>query len=272
MRAADFLDAVGGADIGRVAGLLHDLGKYTREFQDRLSGGRKRVNHSTAGAMVAIERYPEHLGKILAYCIAGHHSGLANGVNGEQTTALEARLEDKVLPPDPIWEQEIALPANLPPPGLKPRDRDTAGFCAAFFIRMLFSALVDADYLDTEDYFAGLEGGRKPRGQHPALGELRERLNAYLDQLVAGAQAGSVNDLRQEVLAHVRGKAAESPGLFTLTVPTGGGKTLASLAFALDHARLHYQFVVLSNSDLYRPDTGLTWDEPEFRTAEGLLF
>ena len=238
-RAAGFLDVAGGADIGRVAGLLHDLGKYTQQFQERLSGGRKRVNHSTAGARVAVDRYGEHLGKLLAFCIAGHHTGLANGVNGEQTTALEDRLKEQVPAPDPIWEQEIALPGNLPSPRLKPRDRDTAGFCAAFFIRMLFSALVDADYLDTEDYFAGLEGGATPRGQHPALDELRERLNAYLDQLVVGAQAGSVNDLRQAVLAHVRGKAAESPGLFTLTVPTGGGKTLTSLAFALDHARRH---------------------------------
>ena len=274
MRAAGFLDAVGGADFGRVAGLLHDLGKYTQEFQARLSGGQ-RINHSTAGAKVAVDLYGKHLGKMLAYCIAGHHAGLANGVNGEQTTTLEARLEETVPPPDPIWEQEIALPAHLPSPRLRPRDRDTAGFCAAFFIRMLFSALVDADYLDTEDYFAGLEGGTKPRGQHPALDELRERLNAYLDQLVAGAEAGSVNDLRQEVLAHVRGKAAESPGLFTLTVPTGGGKTLASLAFALDHARLHglarviyvipYMSIIEQTAAVFRKALkGDDTDEPDF--------
>ena len=274
-RAASFLDAVGGADIGRVAGLLHDLGKYTQEFQDRLSGGRKRVNHSTAGAKVAVERYPGHLGKMLAFCIAGHHSGLANGVNGGQTTALEARLKEQVPAPDPIWEQEIALPANPPSPHIKPRDGDTAGFCAAFFIRMLFSALVDADYLDTEDYFAGLEGGTKPRGQHPALGELRERLNAYLDQLAAGAEASPVNDLRQEVLAHVRGKAAESPGLFALTVPTGGGKTLASLAFALDHARRHglarviyvipYMSIIEQTAAVFRKALrGGDTDEPDF--------
>ena len=237
-RAAGFLDAVGGADIGKVAGLLHDLGKYTQEFQDRLSDGRQRINHSTAGAKVEVERY-DKLGKMLAFCIAGHHAGLANGVNGEKTTALKARLEEKVPAPDPIWEQEIEIPVNLPPPHIKLRDRDTAGFCAAFFIRMLFSALVDADYLDTEDYCAGLERAPKPRGQHPTLDELRGRLDAHLDQLAAGAEAGPVNDLRRDVLVHVRGKAAEPPGLFTLTVPTGGGKTLTSLAFALDHARRH---------------------------------
>ena len=238
-RAAGFLDAVGGAEFARVAGLLHDLGKYTQGFQDRLSGSRKRVNHSTAGAKIAVDRYGKHLGKMLAFCIAGHHTGLANGVNGEKTTALEARLKEQVPAPDPIWQQEITLPASLPPPRLVPRDRDTAGFCAALFIRMQFSALVDADYLDTEDYFGRLEGSPKPRGQHPTVAELRGRLNAYLDELAADANASPVNDLRQEVLAHARGKAADSPGLFSLTVPTGGGKTLTSLAFALDHARHH---------------------------------
>ena len=237
-RGAAFLDTVGGAELGRVAGLLHDLGKYTQEFQARLAGGAP-INHSTAGAKVAVERYGKHLGKMLAFCIAGHHTGLANGVNGEQTTALDVRLEDKVPAPDPIWEEEIALPASLPSPRLEPRDRDAAGFCAAFFIRMLFSALVDADYLDTEDYFTGLQGAPKPRGQHPTLAELGGRLNAYLDKLAAGAEASPVNDLRQEVLAHVRGETVEPTGLFTLTVPTGGGKTLTSLAFALDHARRH---------------------------------
>ena len=238
-RAASFLDTVGAGEIARVGGLLHDLGKYTPEFRDRLSGGRKRVNHSTAGAKIAIERYGEYLGKMLAFCIAGHHRGLANGVNGEQTTALENRLEEQVPAPNPIWEQEISLPANPPPPEIKPRDRDTVGFCAAFFIRMLFSALVDADYLDTEDHFAGSKERAKPSEHHPTIAELRERLNAHLHELAAHAGASPVNSLRQEVLAHVRTKAAQPPGLFTLTVPTGGGKTLTSLAFALDHARHH---------------------------------
>ena len=273
-RAADFLYAVGGADVGRVAGLLHDLGKYTQEFQDRLSGGR-RVNHSTAGAKVAVDRYGKHLGKMLAFCIAGHHAGLANGVNGEQTTALDVRLKEKVPELDPVWEQEIALPSSLPHPRLKPRGPDTTGFCAAFFIRMLFSALVDADFLDTEDYFAALDGAPKPRGQHPTLAELRRRLDACLDKLAASVEPNPVNDLRQEVLAHVRGKASEPPGLFTLTVPTGGGKTLTSLAFALDHARRHglarviyvipYMSIIEQTAAVFRTALrGCDAEEPDF--------
>ena len=211
-RAAAFLVPVGGTEIGRVAGLLHDLGKYTQEFQKRLAGG-PRVNHSTAGAKLAIDRYGDTLGKMLAFCVAGHHAGLANGVNGGATIALEDRLNEPVPELAPVWEQETALPASLPIPRVKPRDRETAGFCAALFIRMLFSALVDADYLDTEAYYARQDGAPKPRGRHTAHGELRERLNARLDNLAENAAASAVNDLRREVLAHVRGKAVESPGL-----------------------------------------------------------
>ena len=236
-RAADFLEPAGMANIGRTAGLLHDLGKYTREFQARLNGGR-RVNHSTAGAKVAIERYGQKLGRMLAFCVAGHHAGLADGVDGNRITALTDRLKEEVPRLDPVWEREIELP-QLEPPPLKPRDIETAGFCAAFLIRMMFSALVDADYLDTEAYYAKLEGKHQPRGQYPLLRDISQRLDVYLKALMSDVKASEINDLRQEVLCHARSKADLPPGLFSLTVPTGGGKTLTSLAFALDHAVRH---------------------------------
>ena len=235
-RAAAFLDSVGLADFGRALGLLHDLGKYTPQFQRRLEGGGS-VDHSTAGAKIAIERYGDMLGKMLAFCIAGHHAGLANGVNGDRTTALADRLQQSVSV-DPMWERQLTLPRPAQP-SLKPRDRDTVGFCAAFLIRMLFSALVDADFLDTESYFDALSGTEKARGQHPSLSDLSRRLSAHLGALTASAEAGEVNVLRREVLGHASQRAAEPPGLFTLTVPTGGGKTLTSLAFALEHAVKH---------------------------------
>ncbi len=273
-RAAAFLESTGCADFGRVAGLLHDLGKYTQEFQDRLSGG-KRVDHSTAGAKVAVDRFGKLAGKILAFCIAGHHAGLANGVNGRKKTGLADRLKATVPTPDKIWEKEIVLPESLPNPGIKPYNRNTAGFCGAFFIRMVFSALVDADYLDTEAWYAKQEGKRKPRGQHPTLDDLRRRLDAYLSRLTAGAKGGKVNDLRREVLDHARSKAAEAPGVFTLTVPTGGGKTLTSLAFALDHAMRHklarviyvipYMSIIEQTAEVFRKALwGNDDDEPDF--------
>lgn len=238
-RAAAFLDSVGLAELGRVVGLLHDLGKYSAKFQARLQGSPRRFDHAAPGARLAVHRYGDSLGKMLAFCVAGHHTGLANGVNGEGTTALADRLRGAVSMPDPIWEREIVLPAKLATPLIKLRDKDTAGFCAAFVIRMVFSALVDADYLDTEAYYAGLDGTLTPRGKHPDLAELSRRLDAHLQDLQANAERSDVNDLRAEVLAHVRQGAAEPQGVFAFTVPTGGGKTLASLAFALDHAVRH---------------------------------
>lgn len=236
-RAAAFLAPVGRAEIGRAAGLLHDLGKYTQRFQRRLEGSG-RVDHSTAGAKAAIERYGCVLGKMLAFCVAGHHAGLANGVTGERTTALADRLSAEVDQLDPVWKEEITLPAPQSP-AVKPRDRETAAFCASLFIRMVFSALVDADFIDTEAYYATLDGKQTPRGLHPGLRDLSRRLDRHLDGLAGTTDASDVNSVRQAVLDYARGKAGESRGLFSLTVPTGGGKTLTSLAFAIDHALIH---------------------------------
>lgn len=271
-RAARALERVGLADLGRAAGLLHDLGKYTPEFQNRLRGG-PRVNHSTAGAKVACERYPVHLGKLIAFCVAGHHAGLANGVNGDRIGALADRLRAEVPALDPVWRDEISLPP-LTVPRVQPRGRDSAGFTASFLIRLVFSALVDADYLDTEAYYDGADGTTSPRGRYPSLAALRHRLDEHLAKLGAGPPT-PVNELRAEVLVHARELAGESPGLFTLTVPTGGGKTLTSLAFALDHAVRHgldrviyvipYTNIIEQTAGVFREALGAgTPDAPDF--------
>ena len=261
-RAAEFLETAGFAAFGRAAGLLHDLGKYTPEFQRRLAGSGARVDHSTAGALVAVERYPKVIGKLLAYCIAGHHAGLANGVNGKHITALEERLRTASLKLDPVWTREISPPELPQRPEIRPRDRDSAGFCAAFFARMVFSALVDADFLDTEAWYSQKDGVPKPRGGHPSIRKLLERLTVHLRRVSTESVPGEINRLRREVLDHVRRQATERPGLFTLTVPTGGGKTLTSLAFALEHAARHsrarviyvipYMSIIEQTADVFR--------------------
>lgn len=223
--------------MAEAAGLLHDLGKYTDDFQRRIAGDAVRTDHSTHGAIQAVERYGK-LGHLLAYGIAGHHAGLANGINGIERTALHDRLRGSGLPALlDDWRNEIVLPEartlSLP---LKPHSRERSNFQFAFLVRMLFSCLVDADYLDTEAFYAGLEGKGQDSLRNapvPNLVALREQLDRYL----AGFSPDSVlNRVRADILRHVRAQAEKLPGLFSLTVPTGGGKTLASLAFALDHA------------------------------------
>ncbi|WP_416391182.1 CRISPR-associated helicase Cas3' [Alloalcanivorax xenomutans] len=225
-----------GQTLAEVAGVLHDLGKYTLEFQQRLEGSPVRVDHATHGAVMAVERYGL-IGRLLAYAIAGHHAGLANGRDNGERTSLKDRLSKELPQLLPHWENEITLPRTLPDPRGFRSVKDRSFFQLAFLGRMLFSCLVDADYLDTEAFYLRKDKGVDGRDQEfPDLSALRERLDQYLGRFKADSD---VNRIRAEILEHVRSNAVQEPGLFSLNVPTGGGKTLVSLAFALDHAIAH---------------------------------
>lgn len=230
--------------LAQVQGWLHDLGKYTLPFQARLNGSPLRVDHSTHGARIALQRYGLE-GQLLAYGIAGHHAGLANGAGEGERTSLADRLEADLPTLEAAWEREIDLPEKLSmPAGFKPygenrlQARERKPFQLAFLTRMLFSCLVDADFIDTERFYNQVENRSDHRqaGETPSLPQLRQQLDIYLGQFKADSD---VNRLRAGILSHVRAQAGHVPGLFSLTVPTGGGKTLASLAFALDHAIRH---------------------------------
>ena len=224
-RAKEFAHGFGSSDWAWLAGLWHDLGKYSAEFQQRIKsqsgydpdahieGSTGRPNHSTAGAQYAIDQFGLH-GRILAYLIAGHHAGLPDWhADGSRGGALKIRLDDKSHL-ERTLSQEIPLNILSQP---RPKLISTlfggpAGF--ALWVRMLFSCLVDADFLDTEAF---MDAGRAvDRVNTLAPRDMLPRFNAYMNEQFSNASSTPVNRARAEVLRQCRDKAREAPGLFFL--------------------------------------------------------
>jgi len=231
------------SELAKMAALLHDIGKYSKEFQRRLDGSGGKVDHATAGAkeiraLFNKDQNQKFLADMLAYCIAGHHTGLPDygspaDVDGDGT--LLSRVEKKALKDYSAYQNEIR-PADLSLPArlrIKP-DKKHPGFSFAFLTRMVFSALVDADFQETETY---MNKSEKPRGGYASIEELCGMFNLAMQKF--DNPQGDINKKRTETLNACKEKAESPQGFFTLTIPTGGGKTLASMAFALNHAVKH---------------------------------
>lgn len=246
-KAAEFAAKFGAEGWARAAGQLHDIGKAKPDFQARLRGDPISAPHAAEGAKAAIEYFANNhgspfsapLGRLLAFAIAGHHAGLANGeAFGGGLSSLNDRLQDAGDVGRWLTPQYPKIEKRPPPLTAAMTMRGQLQVCDpfgwAFFVRMIFSALVDADRLETERWQAGKEKRPVERGWMGHLMDLKPALDRHL-RSKASAQS-EIDRLRAEVLFDARSAAAQMPGLFALTVPTGGGKTLSSLAFAMDHA------------------------------------
>ncbi|MFV0338749.1 MAG: CRISPR-associated helicase Cas3', partial [Chthoniobacterales bacterium] len=230
---------------GYLAGLWHDLGKFSLKYQNYLKTASdphsdevaEKTDHATAGAQHATSRSP--LGHLIATAIAGHHSGLLDARH-ESRASLEKRLAKELSDYSAASPEILNFPVPTIPDFLKSiseqKDRD---FALSFFQRMLFSCLVDADFLATESFMNPAQAKLRPETDSQIFSKALRLLEEKITSFGHPAATDPVAQARAQVVLDCTAAASEKPGIFTLTVPTGGGKTLSSLNFALRHALTH---------------------------------
>ena len=239
--ACRFAAPWGGGEAAHFAAIWHDLGKYAAEFQAMIRAAgenghlegvdvapKARVDHSAAGAQWAVKKFEGFYGRALAYVIAGHHGGLADWSNLDVRLKTSDGLDRALAAKPPVEILQLPDPIRHLPKGAD----------ASLWVRMLASALFDADFLNTEAFFDREKAATRTASRWPTIETMAERLKCAMAEHF-GPPRRDIDHLRAEVLAACRAAASREPGLFSLTVPTGGGKTLASLAFALEHAKRH---------------------------------
>ena len=253
--AGEHLAGWRGEEEAKLAGLLHDLGKYGERFQNRLHGQDKGLDHWSQGAFLAIKK-----GGAIAAALAiqGHHIGLQS-LQMEDLKKLKPELlkenhpqglalseVDITLLENRLIEDDLSFSKLQTRLFASPLGESQARIDNMLDVRRLFSALVDADFIDTEAHFNGNEQGKVPREQGLKLNEnglakkALETLKKHIDNKAGQANPSAVlNDIRQELLQSCLQQAQQKAGTFTLTAPTGSGKTLSMLSFALQHADKH---------------------------------
>lgn len=263
--SAEFAKTFGCEEWGYCCGMLHDIGKYSEAFQKHIRGTEGIVDHATAGAQLCRDLKGFYV--LLAYCIAGHHAGLPDtGAKSDdgRCKSMMGRLKKKIEPYD-RFKSEIEIPSLRTFPftsKYRGGEKDSA-FVFSMLIRMLFSSLVDADYLDTEKF---MKQGNVLRNKGQSMDDLLKKAMQYVGSWLQSSKTDTVNGRRTEILRNCIKNGEKNKNLFRLTVPTGGGKTIASLLFSLVHAQknhmdriiyvIPYTSIIEQNAQVFREILG----------------
>ena len=244
--AGEFAQSFGNEDWAQFAGMFHDLGKAFPDWQKYIRGLKSSsINHSEVGAQYAFSRMnPRNpLAKVVPYLIAGHHAGLPDydiGRGNELKKTLNEHSYESLLALPQLQEMfSTAFPTSMPF-GKNDPQKDTSQNILNYlhlWIRMLYSCLVDADFLDTETFMTPEQ--TELRGTDISLFELKKKFDSHMEEMAKNSLPSKINNIRSSILESCREKARLEPGFYSLNVPTGGGKTLSSMAFALEHALYH---------------------------------
>lgn len=255
-----------GTEAGRL-GKIHDKGKDTPEFQDYIYGRKQgRVDHSTAGAKSFFENKDiGWLRLIGALCVAGHHTGipdLGSKVDTAETSTLQGRMKkdiSSVRHPELYSMDSTSINKNH----LNELTGSGNALDVMMLTRMLFSCLVDADFLDTEAFM-----NNQPirKNEFPSLKEIAAMFWSRLEEEGYFQPKNALNEKRCEILRTCMRKGEEKQGLYSLTVPTGGGKTISSMAFAMKQAMkwqkeriiyvIPYLSIIEQTADVFRAFLG----------------